>query len=80
MAPARDPFEYHTLPEFICVHITECLWKQASYQNHEGVARLLLSLGADINAADYDGLTPLHWAALKVSTYNLNVDICNVLF
>lgn len=37
----------------------------AAYQNHEGVARLLLSLGADVRSVDDEGLTPLHWASLK---------------
>jgi len=38
----------------------------AAYQDHEGVARLLLSFGADIRSTDAEGLTPIHWAALKV--------------
>jgi ankyrin repeat protein len=37
----------------------------AAYQDHEGVARLLLSFGADIRSTDAEGLTPIHWAALK---------------
>jgi len=37
----------------------------AAYQNHETVARLLLSLGADIRSVDNEGLTPMHWASLK---------------
>jgi ankyrin repeat protein len=41
----------------------------AAYQNHETVARLLLSLGADIRSVDNEGLTPMHWASLKVRAH-----------
>ena len=41
----------------------------AAYQNHESVARLLISLGADVRSVDDEGLTPMHWASLKVRPF-----------
>ena len=41
----------------------ETLLSMASSVGHEEVVRLLLGKGADVNMADADGWTPIHWAA-----------------
>jgi hypothetical protein len=48
----------------------------AAYQNHESVARLLISLGADVRSVDDEGLTPMHWASLKVRPFPVCVCVC----
>jgi ankyrin repeat protein len=37
----------------------------AAAQGHEAVARLLIDKNADVNAKDWGGWTPLHWASKK---------------
>lgn len=37
----------------------------AAAQGHQKVARLLIQRGADVDAIDSDGWTPLHWASKK---------------
>jgi ankyrin repeat protein len=36
----------------------------AAYYGREDVVRLLIDNGANVNAADLDGGTPLHWARI----------------
>ena len=37
---------------------------EASYWGHKEVVASLLEKGANVNAQDYDGNTPLYWAVL----------------
>ena len=40
----------------------------AAYKGHEGVVELLINGGANLNATDADGDTPLDWAKNKPKT------------
>jgi ankyrin repeat protein len=38
---------------------------EATAENNVPEVRRLLSVGADVNSKDYNGITPLHWACIK---------------
>jgi ankyrin repeat protein len=44
---------------------------------HEGVVRVLLRNGADVNAHDTANLAPLHWAAIKGSPALVDLLLAN---